>query len=98
MGTNRSYSGRAFTVDSNNNISSLTEYRKGDTLITEFDMNLDEYGAITRTIDHNFGSDVTVECFLVCTAANNTYEVGRVFYLTIILIPKQQVPHLPKLL
>ena len=40
-------------------------------------MNLDEYGAITRTIDHNFGSDVTVECFLVCTAANNTYEVGE---------------------
>ena len=67
----------AFTVDGNNNISSLTEYRKGDTLITEFDMNLDEYGAITRTIEHNFGSDVTVECFLVCTAANNTYEVGE---------------------
>lgn len=56
-----------------NTFSEAINYRYGDSYIEDYDVSA------TQTIDitHNFGSDVTIHCYLQCTAANNSYVPGE---------------------
>lgn len=57
----------------NNKITKTINYRYGNALVEEYPMT----ATFTATVDHNFGSDVTVESYLVCTANNNGYIIGE---------------------
>lgn len=57
----------------NNSFSDAINYRYGDSYIEDYAVSA------TQTVDiaHDFGSDVTVHCYLQCTAANNSYVAGE---------------------
>lgn len=57
----------------NGNITNAINYRYGDILVIDSAMTAN----YSNTIAHNFGSDVSVTCYLVCTAANNSYVPGE---------------------
>ena len=56
----------------NNCITSVINYAYGTLMVKDFSFTKD----FDTTIQHNFGSDVSVSCLLVCNAANNGYDVG----------------------
>lgn len=57
----------------NNGISVIDTFRYSNAFGVEFPMTSD----FDQTITHNFGTDVLVECYLVCTTANNGYSAGE---------------------
>lgn len=57
----------------NNEITTIDTFRYSNAFGVEFPMTSD----FDQTITHNFGTDVEVDCYLVCTSANNGYSVGE---------------------
>ena len=57
----------------NNNFAEAINYRYGDSYIEDYNVSATQNVDIT----HNFGADVTVHCYLQCTAANNSYIAGE---------------------
>ena len=53
-------------------------YRYGDSFVADYEITPTK----EITIEHYFGSDVTVHCYLVCKQANNSYLSSEQILLT----------------
>ena len=61
----------------NSNITNVINYRMGDNFVSDYPIS----ATGTLNIPHNFGFDVTTNCYLVCTTANNSYDIGETVVL-----------------